>query len=135
MEKAQTGDTVRTRLFVTPILVQFTSLLLISMATVGPISAATLAFALGAIGLGGLFYSANLALISRQRADPAEHELLWDILLPIGSYVLVAAAAAAWALEAFFADDIGAVAVTVLLITALRNSWAVTLTIAGRKPK
>jgi hypothetical protein len=58
--------------------------------------------------------------------------LLWDALLPIASYVLVATAAAAWALEALFANMTGAVAVVMLLVMALRNSWVVTLAIAGR---
>jgi hypothetical protein len=54
------------------------------------------------------------------------------VLLPIASYVLVAIAAAAWALQAPFANMTGAVAVLLLLVTALRNSLAVTLAIAGR---
>jgi len=37
-----------------------------------------------------------------------------------------------WALQASFANAIGAVAVVILLITALRNSWMITLAIAGR---
>ena len=58
--------------------------------------------------------------------------LLWDALLPIASYVLVATAAASWALQALFANMTGAVAVVLLLVMALRNNWAVTLAIAGR---
>jgi hypothetical protein len=50
---------------------------------------------------------------------------LWDVLLPIASYVLVAIAAASWALEAPFANMTGALAVVLLLVTALRNSWMV----------
>jgi hypothetical protein len=53
------------------------------------------------------------------------------VLLPIASYVLVAIAAASWALEAPFANMTGALAVVLLLVTALRNSWMVTLAIAG----
>ena len=56
----------------------------------------------------------------------------WDVLLPIASYVLVAIAVASWALEAPFANMTGALAVVLLLVTALRNSWMVTLAIAGR---
>ena len=39
MEHAKEGDTVRTRLFVTPILVYFASQLMIAMAMVPPLSA------------------------------------------------------------------------------------------------
>ena len=78
-----------------------------------------------------LAYVTNLALISRRRTGTEDRELLWDVLLPIASYVLVAIAAASWALEAPFANMTGALAVVLLLVTALRNSWMVTLAIAG----
>jgi hypothetical protein len=61
-----------------------------------------------------------------------EQDLLWGVLLPLASYALLAASAAAWALEASFANTIGAVAVVILLVTAIRNSWMVTLAIANR---
>ena len=65
----------------------------------------------------------NLALVSRRRVKSDEHELVWDAPLPIASYALIATAAASWAIQASFAHAIGAVAVVILLITALRNSW------------
>ena len=98
---------------------------------VAPTSALTRALALGAIGCAGLADVTNLALMSR-RTGTEDRELLWDVLLPIASYVLVAIAAASWALEAPFANMTGALAVVLLLVTALRNSWMVTLAIAGR---
>lgn len=130
-DHAKEGDEDRTRLFVTPILVHFTSVLIIALVVVAPISATARAIAMGVIGCGGLAYVTNLALTSRRRTD-GEREVLWDALLPIASYILVATAAAAWALQASFADGIGAVAVVLLLVTALRNSWMVTLAIGGR---
>ena len=72
----------------------------------------------------------NLAFLLRQRPD--EREMLWDILLPMVSYALVAISAAAWALEASFANMAAAIAVAVLLVAALRKSWIVTLVIASR---
>lgn len=133
MEHSKAGDSVRTRLYVTPILVHFTNLLLTSLVMVGPISAMTRALALGVIGCAGLAYVANLALMSRRRTDTESRELLWDVLFPIAGYVLIAAAAAAWSLEASFAAAIGALASVLLLVTALRNSWAITLAIASRR--
>lgn len=134
MEHSKADDEVRTRLFVTPILVHFACLLIISLVMVVPTSAVTraLALALGAIGCAGLAYVTNLELMSQRRTGTEDRELLWDVLLPIASYVLVAIAAAAWALQAPFANMTGAVAVLLLLVTALRNSLAVTLAIAGR---
>jgi len=52
---------------VTPILVHFTSLLVISLAMVAPVSAAARAVALGVIGCAGLAYVMNLALLSRRQ--------------------------------------------------------------------
>jgi hypothetical protein len=132
MEHSKAGDEVPTRLFVTPILVHFACLLIISLVMVAPTSALTRALALGAIGCAGLAYVTNLALMSQRRTGTEDREFLWDVLLPIASYVLVAIAAAAWALQAPFANMTGAVAVLLLLVTALRNSLAVTLAIAGR---
>ena len=132
MDHAKAGDELRTRIFVTPILVYFTSLLVISMVMVPPISASARAVSLGAIACAGLAYVMNLALLSRRRGKANEQEPVWDVLLPLASYVLIATAAAAWALEASFANAIGAIGVVILLVTALRNSWIITLAIAGR---
>jgi hypothetical protein len=68
----------------------------------------------------------------RRLSSPDERELLWDILLPIASYTLLVVSAAAWALRAPFANFVVAAAVLVLLITALRKSWIITLVIASR---
>lgn len=135
MEHAKEGDTVRTRLFVTPILVYFASLLITSLAMIPQLSDVTRALALGVIGCAGLGYTINLALLLRRLAAPEEIEALWDIVLPIASYSLLVFSAAAWALKAPFADLSGAAAVVVLLIVALRKSWVVTLFIASRKRK
>jgi len=135
MEHAKEGDTVRTRLFVTPILVYFASLLINSLAMIPPLSDVTRALALGVIGCAGLGYTINLALLLRRLAAPEEIEALWDIVLPIASYSLLVFSAAAWALKAPFANLSGAAAVVVLLIVAPRKSWVVTLYIASRKRK
>ena len=132
VDHAKSGDELRTRIFVTPILVHFTGILIISMAMVAPISALPRAVALGVIGCAGLAYVMNRALLSRRRGKSNEQELVWDALLPLASYVLIATAAAAWALEASFANAIGAIGVVILLITAIRNSWMITLAIGGR---
>ena len=100
MEHAKEGDTVRTRLFVTPILVYFASLLINSLAMIPPLSDVTRALALGVIGCAGLGYTINLALLLRRLAAPEEIEALWDIVLPIASYSLLVFSAAAWALKA-----------------------------------
>jgi hypothetical protein len=131
-ERKKPGDLHRTRLYVTPILVYFGSLLLLALILVAPVADLVRALALGVIGCAGLAYVTNLAMLSRRRTDLEKREFLWDTLLPIAAYVCVAVSATAWALSAAFADAIAAIAVVVLLVTALRNSWMVTLAIAGR---
>ena len=54
------------------------------------------------------------------------------MLLPLASYVLTVIAAVAWALEVPFANSFNAIGVVILLVTALRKSWIVTLVIATR---
>ncbi|HEX2379504.1 MAG TPA: hypothetical protein VHI74_02030 [Methyloceanibacter sp.] len=125
MEHAREGDTDRTRLFVTPILVYFASLLIISLAMIPPLSETMQALALGVIGCAGLGYTINLAFLLRHLAKPEETELVWDIVLPIAAYSLLVFSAAAWAFKAPFADLSGAIAVVILLITArcARAGW------------
>jgi hypothetical protein len=126
------GDKARTRLFITPILVMFTSVFLVALATVAPFSAPIRAIGLGLIGCGGLAYIMNLALTSRRRTDTVDLKLFWNVLFPIAAFALLATAAAAWALQASFANSICAASVVLLLVTAIRNSWVVTLAIATR---
>ena len=77
MEHAKEGDTVRTRLFITPILVYFVSLLITSLAMIPPLSEVIRALALGVIGCAGLGYTFNLALLLRRPGAPEEIEALW----------------------------------------------------------
>jgi hypothetical protein len=125
--------------FVTPILVYFTSLLVISMVMVPPMSAMGRAISLGVIGCAGLAYVLNLALISwgggipRGESLTSGFRLLYYLLLPLASYALIAVGAAAWALGAEFANAIVALAVVILLVISLRNSWMITLAIARRE--
>ena len=129
MDHAQEGDTLR--IFVTPILVYFVSLLVIAMVMVPPMAPLARAVSLGAIGCAGIAYVLHVAQLSR-KAKTDEQELVWDVLLPLASFALTVIAAIAWALEASFANSFNAIGVVILLITALRKSWIVTLVIATR---
>ena len=131
-ERAKAGDEDLTCVFVTPVLVHFVSLLLIALAMLAPISNPVRAGLLGLIGCAGLAYAANLALLAQKRIKASEHEPIWDAVLPIAAFVCLLVSAAAWALSASFAAQIGAIASVILLATALRNSWALTLTIMSR---
>ena len=61
MDHAREGDTLRIRIFVTPILVYFTSLLFISMVMVPPMAPIVRAASLGAIGCAGIAYVLHIA--------------------------------------------------------------------------
>ena len=82
------GDEARTRLFITPILVNFTSVLIVALLTVAPISAPLRAVSLGIVGCAGLGYVMNLALTSRRRTDTESLDLSWHVLFPIAAYAL-----------------------------------------------
>jgi hypothetical protein len=127
------GDETRIRLFITPILFMFTSIFLVALVAVASVSAPVRAIGLGLIGCGGLGYIMNLALTSRRRTDTEDLKLSWNVLFPIAAFALLATAAAAWALQASFANAICAASVVLLLVTAIRNSWVVTLAIATRR--
>jgi hypothetical protein len=132
MEHAQKGDALRVRIFVTPILVYFASLLVIAMVMVPPMPNLVRAVALGVIGCAGFVYVFQLAYLSRHEAKTDEQEFVWDVLLPIIAYALTALAGPAWAIDAWFANTLNAVGVVILLVTALRQSWMITLVIASR---
>ena len=139
IDHAQEGDELRGRLYVTPILVYFTSLLVIAMVMVPPMPDMARALSLGVIGCAGLAYVMNLTLLSRGKGIARGEglteglRLLFYVLLPLTAYALFAMSAVAWALGAPFANAITAFAVVILLLTALRNSWMITLAIAGRE--
>src|SRR5919108_3859603 len=118
MEHAKEGDELRTRLFVTPILVYFASLLVIAMVMVPPMPNLGRAAALGVIGCAGVAYVLHLAYLSRHHAKTDEQEFLWDVLLPVAAYALTALAAPAWAIDAWFANTLNAAGVVMLLVTA-----------------
>jgi hypothetical protein len=108
------------------------------MVMVPPMPDMARALSLGVIGCAGLAYVMNLTLPSRGKGIAGEGlteglRLLFYVLLPLTAYALFAMSAMAWALGAPFANAITAFAVVILLLTALRNSWMITLAIARRE--
>jgi hypothetical protein len=91
------------------------------------------AFARGAIGSAGLAYVMNLWMLSHRTMRFEGQRIIWHVAVPLASYTLITASAAGWALEAPFANALCALGVTILLVTALRNTWMVTLGIARRE--
>lgn len=58
--------------------------------------------------------------------------LSWDVLLPLASYVLTVIARLLGRLKFRLTNSVNAIGVVILLVTALRKSWIVTLVIATR---
>jgi hypothetical protein len=85
MEHAREGDTDRTRLFVTPILVYFASLLIISLAMIPPLSETARALALGLFASrvlgGGLGVQGALRRFERSNRsrDPAHRRAAQEL--------------------------------------------------------
>lgn len=129
MDHAQEGDTLRIRIFVTPILVYFASLLVISMVMVPPMPALARAVSLGAAGIA---YVLHIARLSRTEAKTDEQELVMGCAAAACVLRPDRHRAVAWALEVPFANSFNAIGVVILLVTALRKSWIVTLVIATR---
>jgi hypothetical protein len=135
IDHTKKGDEHRVRLFVTPVLVYFASLLVIAMVMVPPLSSAWRAFALGAIGSAGLAYVMNLWMLSHRVMRFEGPRIIWHVAVPLASFTLITASAAAFALEAPFANALCALGVVILLVTSVRNTWMVTLGIASRPCK
>ena len=75
----------------------------------------------------------NLLLLSRRTLKFEGQRIIWHVATPLVSYMLITASAAAWAIEAPFANALCALGVTILLVTALRNTWMATLGIVKRE--
>jgi len=131
-DHATKGDEHRVRVFVTPVLVHFAALLFLALAMVAPVTDLVRAGALGLIGCAGLAYSANIALLAPQVIPAAERQPLWYAGLPIIAFSCLLVSAVAFAAGVGIADEVGAIASVILLITTLRTSWGITLAVLDR---
>jgi hypothetical protein len=126
------GDEERTRIFVTPALIEFTSILLVSLATLAPVSNMAQGVVIGAIGTIGVAYSSNLTLLALKHIGPIEPEPWWISIVRIASYACLLVSGVAFLWNAGFADEASAVATVILLLLALRKSWIITIAIVKR---
>jgi hypothetical protein len=126
------GDKHRIRVFMTPVLTHFAALLFLSLAMLAAVSDPVRAVALGVIGCAGLAYSANIALVAPRVIPAEERHPFWYTGLPILAYSSLLVSAVAFAADVGIADEAGAIASAILLVTALRISWMVTVAILER---
>ncbi len=112
--------------FATPTIVHFSAVLTLAAILCAPWQALeSLRLASGAVGLGGVAYTAVvIRRMRRQTAyQPESGDWLWFVLLPVAGYgtVLVSASALrSYEHEALF--GVGA-AVLLLLLTGIHNAW------------
>ena len=133
MDHAQEGDTLRIRIFVTPILVYFASLLVISMVMVPPMAPWRAPSRSEPSAALALPMCCTSRIYRASEAKPTdEQDASGTCCCRLRPSCLTVIAAIAWALEASFANSFNAIGVVILLVTALRKSWIVTLVIATR---
>ncbi len=132
-ERATGGDTMRIRAFVAPVFVQLSLLLLLAMILLAPLAEAVRGVLTAILAGAGIAYSLYILALARGRPELTEREPLWDGVLPIAGLACLLLSAASWFFAPEHADELAALAAAVLLITALRNSWAMTLAILSRR--
>ena len=74
----------------------------------------------------------NLWMLSHRTMRFEGPRIIWHVAVPLASFTLIMASAAAFAIEAPFANALCALGVVILLVTSVRNTWMVTLGIASR---
>jgi len=112
--------------FATPTIVHFCLALLIAAVLSAPWRAlSSPALALGAIGLGGMFYEAIVIRRTRRQADykPVFEDWLWHTILPLIAYAAVVGGAVAMLADT--ADALFAIAAASLLLVfiGIHNAW------------
>ena len=125
-------DTASIRLYLTPVVIYFASVLLLSALLLVPnqtrLSAITCVCLQGVAGLG---YAGSLAI--QRGAGSASYlqrsDLFPYVVFPFGAYVLMVAGGLLLLLRAEIGLDLVATGMLVLLAIAIRNSWAIAITI------
>ena len=132
-ERAQSGDHLLLRTYLTPTLVHLGIVFLIALLALSP-EGDSLILPFGLIGIAGVVYSLNIML------KLARNHETWDAWLFHGGIPIACSAgiiAAAWlgVTSPRQAYSILRAVSALLLLAGMRNAWAVALDIAGRNSK
>ena len=112
--------------YASPTILHFCAVLLVAAILTTPgHTRASLSFALGVCGLGGILYSVSITVrMRREKAYiPVRSDWVWHILLPLIAYVcLLGSAAVVWvgAAPALYSVAVG---VLLLLYIGIHNAW------------
>ena len=129
--------------FSTPTVVHFSAVLLLSALVRVPWEAASsAAIAWGALGLGGLLYTANIAhrMHTQTVYQPVFEDWLFHALLPLAAYLIIGVSALGTASEIRLALMGVAGAALLLLFAGIHNAWDavayhIVANILGKKPE
>jgi len=127
-------DTPSIRIYLTPVVIYFSSVLLMSAVLLVPNQTRLSAFTCICLGgIAGLSYSGSLAI--RRGAGSTSYvqrsDLLPYVVFPFAAYALVVAGSLVLLRRAQIGLDVVAAGVLVLLCFAIRNSWAIAITIVS----
>jgi hypothetical protein len=123
------------RAFVTPTVVYFTTVLVVSGAMMAPhLGPRPLALLLGLGGIAGVAYMLWIDVHRQWReAKLEEDDWVWYVALPALSYILLVAAAIALWLDSVLAAWTIGFTMVLLLVTGIRNGWDLALWMAQRR--
>lgn len=136
-ERGRREDAPKIRIYLTPVVIYFSSLLLMSAVLTVPNQtplAAVISTCLpGMVGLG---YSGSLAI---RRAGSGFYEVKSDlfpyVVYPFAAYALVVAGGLLLLRRAEIGLDLVAAGMLVLLAVAIRNSWSIAVTIVSSRDR
>ena len=128
------GETSAIRIYLTPAVIYFSSVLLTSaLLTVPNQTPLTAVICICLEGIAGLGYSASLAI--RRGAGSAFYEQRSDlfpyVVFPFAAYALIVAGGLLLLRSTRVGLDLVAAGMLVLLAIAIRNSWAIAITIVS----
>ena len=127
-------ETPHIRIYLTPAVIYFSSVLLMSaLLTVPNQTRLSAAICICLHGIAGLGYCGSLAI--RRGADSASYkepsDLFPYVVFPFGAYALMVAGGLLLLRSAQIGLDVVAAGMLVLLAIAIRNSWAIATTIVS----
>ncbi len=135
-ERGRREDAPKIRIYLTPVAIYFSSVLLMSMLLAVPNQTrVTAVICICLEGVAGLGYSGSLAI--RRGTDGASYERRSDLLpyvvFPFVAYALMVAGGLLFLRRPQIGLDLVAVAMLLLLGIAIRNSWAIATTIVSAR--
>ena len=130
------NDAPRIRIYLTPAVIYFTSVLLMSaLLTVPDQTRLTAVICICLVGTAGLGYSGSLAI--RRGAGNAFYEQHSDlfpyVVFPFAAYALMVTGGLLLLRRAQIGLDLVAAGILVLLVIAIRNSWSIAIAIVSSR--